>query len=237
MIQRDPSDTSSCFCAHSPNARAGCCHVKMKEPQNHPAGREADSLLLTRIRCNAHHGFTLIELMVALTVAAILTFIAVPSYQGITNSHRIGAEANDLLGDIEFARSEAIKRGQTVVVCASTNSNTCSGSSTWNSGWIVLLPASNSCTATGGASGDTVLRVRQSFASKDTATYQTGAAGGSQSMCFTRLGIALAQYAGEVTFNTAPASSSSRRCLALSPTGHAQVLTVGQTDPLGVGCP
>jgi type IV fimbrial biogenesis protein FimT len=61
-------------------------------------------------------GFTLLELLITMSVATILLTIAIPSFQYVTNSNRIAGEVNGLLGDLQFARSEAIKEGQYVSV-------------------------------------------------------------------------------------------------------------------------
>src|SRR5882757_3251037 len=88
-------------------------------------------------------GFTLVELMVVIMIGSILMAIGVPSYKYVTNSNRLSAEVNGLLGDMQFARSEAIKEGQSVTVCASTDQLTCSNSTDWHTGWIVLASIGN----------------------------------------------------------------------------------------------
>jgi type IV fimbrial biogenesis protein FimT len=86
-------------------------------------------------------GFSLVELMVVITIVAILMGIGVPSYRYVTNSNRISAEVNGLLGDLQFARSEALKEGGTVTVCPpDTTGKVCGNSSTWDQGWIVTSP-------------------------------------------------------------------------------------------------
>src|SRR5882672_12636130 len=77
-------------------------------------------------------GFTLTELMVVLAIVAILLSIGVPSYRYVTNSYRMSAEVNGLLGDLQYARSEAIKEGQTVSTCVSTNGTACAGGANVN---------------------------------------------------------------------------------------------------------
>jgi|HubBroStandDraft_2_1064218.scaffolds.fasta_scaffold02903_5 type IV fimbrial biogenesis protein FimT len=83
-------------------------------------------------------GFTLTELLVTLSVAAILMAIAVPSFKYVTTSNRASSEINALLGDMQMARGEAMKEGQFVTICASVDGATCAGTSTWNGGWIVF---------------------------------------------------------------------------------------------------
>jgi type IV fimbrial biogenesis protein FimT len=91
-------------------------------------------------------GFTLIELLVTMTIAAILLAIAVPSFNSSIASARASDGANSLLGALELARSEAVRRGVTVSACrvASANPTTCGGTATsfnnndWAMGWIVF---------------------------------------------------------------------------------------------------
>src|ERR1700735_1178000 len=79
----------------------------------------------------ASAGITLLEVLTVITIVSILMAIGVPSYQYVTSSNRISGEVNSLLGDLQYARAEAIKEGQTVSVCSSSNSTTtaptCSG--------------------------------------------------------------------------------------------------------------
>lgn len=67
-------------------------------------------------------GFTLLELMTTVTVAAILLGIGVPAFSDIIRNNRLTAAANDLLHSTQLARSEAVKRQAAVVICASDDS-------------------------------------------------------------------------------------------------------------------
>ena len=63
-------------------------------------------------------GFTLIELMVGILVAAVLLMIAVPSFQNLTLSNRLTTTANDIVGAINTARMEAIKLNAPTQLCS-----------------------------------------------------------------------------------------------------------------------
>jgi len=87
----------------------------------------------------AGRGFTLIEIMVTITVAGILLAIGVPAFQNFVQNDRDIGQANSLVGSLNYARSEAIKRGFGITVCPSGGGTTCVGGSTaWAAGWIVV---------------------------------------------------------------------------------------------------
>lgn len=70
-------------------------------------------------------GFTLIELIITMVVAAVLVMIAVPSFRTITISNKLTTTANDIVGAVNLARMEAIKRNASTQLCSdSTSSNT-----------------------------------------------------------------------------------------------------------------
>lgn len=83
-------------------------------------------------------GFTLIELMVVLAIIAIVAAVAVPSYQSSIEAGRKTSAINNLLGALQFARSEAVtRRSDQVKVCASGGGSSCSGND-WSAGGVVL---------------------------------------------------------------------------------------------------
>jgi type IV fimbrial biogenesis protein FimT len=77
-------------------------------------------------------GFTLIEVMVTLTVAAILAAISVPSFKYIIRNTTLTSLTNQLVATMSTARSEAIKQGVPVSIDA------LSGNGDWSQGWQVV---------------------------------------------------------------------------------------------------
>ena len=61
-------------------------------------------------------GFTLLELMVAIAVLAILATVGVPSFRALIQNNRVTTQANELVSALSFARTEAVKRGRDVEV-------------------------------------------------------------------------------------------------------------------------
>ena len=84
-------------------------------------------------------GFTLIELMITLVLAAIILTLAVPGFQDIIRNNRAATQANELVTALGLARSEAVKRGARVSLCPSTDQASCTGGADWSNGWIVFL--------------------------------------------------------------------------------------------------
>ena len=91
------------------------------------------------MRMRSAGGFTLVELMVVLSIAAILLTVAVPGFQSFILNGRRTTLANDLVLALAYAKSEAVKRGVRVTVCSRQDDATCAGSTTWDSGWLVFV--------------------------------------------------------------------------------------------------
>jgi type IV fimbrial biogenesis protein FimT len=90
------------------------------------AARARDTACPVAVRghaiCSRERGFTLVELMITVAVAAILVAIAIPSFKTITLSNRLNASANELVDSINSARMEAIKRNNYAQFCSNSAS-------------------------------------------------------------------------------------------------------------------
>ena len=100
-------------------------------------------------------GFTLLELMVTISVAAMVLAIGVPSFVDLVRNNRAATNVNELLTAFAIARSESIKRGSNVSVCRSSDGATCTAA--WSDGWIVF--SDNAATDTAAPVVGEVLRV------------------------------------------------------------------------------
>lgn len=104
------------------------------------------------------NGFTLVELLVTLAIAAILTTIALPSFQEMIANNRISSVSNELLTSISTARTEAIKRGRSVTIQSNQGN-------TWEGGWQIFIDGNNNNSYD---AGETLIQTYQSRASAAT---------------------------------------------------------------------
>ena len=84
----------------------------------------------------AHAGFTVIEVLIVLIIAAVLAAMTAPSFSNFINNTRMNSTLTQLTGDLNRARSEAIKRNSWVMVCV-RNGTVCGTGTDWQNGWLV----------------------------------------------------------------------------------------------------
>lgn len=89
-------------------------------------------------------GFTIIELMVALAVAAVLITIGLPAFNGFLGQQRLTTYTNDLISGIAYARSEAAKLGGVVSVQALTADT----NNEWGGGYCIVAGNPGNCNGT-----------------------------------------------------------------------------------------
>ena len=82
-------------------------------------------------------GFTLLEMMVAISVAATLLATAVPSLRQFRANNQVTTANNSIVTALNVARFNAVTRGENVLICPSSDSVSCSHGS-WYQGWIVF---------------------------------------------------------------------------------------------------
>lgn len=151
-------------------------------------------------------GFTLVELMIAIVVLAILLALAVPNFNDATLSARLNGFANSLVAATQVARSEAIKRNATITLCTSADGATCAASGGWEQGWIVV----NEATAT-------VIQSQQALPSE----FKVTEAGGAEEISFPATVVGTTPATLTVC-RSAPVGSE-ERVVTISGTGAAYV--------------
>jgi type IV fimbrial biogenesis protein FimT len=89
------------------------------------------------------HGYTLIELLISLSILSILSLNIFPNISGLLAQQRSAVLTNDLAGSLAYARSEAVMKRTTVLTCQSNNGSECNRSENWHNGWIIFVDKNN----------------------------------------------------------------------------------------------
>jgi type IV fimbrial biogenesis protein FimT len=112
-----------------------------------------------------HRGFTLIEMIVVLSIIGIVLGIAIPSFTSFIRSNRLTTTANDFVSALTLARSEAVTRGVTVTMCKSASLSACVTTGNWDQGWVVFMDPNNDGAI---ASTADILRVHEALSGNAT---------------------------------------------------------------------
>jgi type IV fimbrial biogenesis protein FimT len=128
---------------------------------------------LLRTPCRAHclasslasaqRGFTLVELLITISLLGIVLAVGIPSFQDLIRSNQASALGVEFSRDVSRARSEAISTNRCVKMCQSdAGSGTCATTGNdWQRGWVMFaLPASCNTAANASAQGARLLGVR-----------------------------------------------------------------------------
>ena len=193
-------------------------------------------------------GVTLIELMTALLVLAIVLGIGVPAFNNIVDTNRMAATVNELAGAIHLARSEAAKRRANTTLCASPDGANCDPGASLRDGWIVFVDGVAPAAPNGVVDGDDLILLRRSGIPDTITTFAVDPGVGLQYVSFAPTGfrqpidgltpitnILLCDQRGDK--NTGGGVAAGRH-LFVSPTGRPQVYRMQsqvQSSPLG-GC-
>lgn len=153
---------------------------------------------------SSQRAFTLLELMITLTVMAILLGIAAPSFNNATLGSKLSTYGNNLVASAALARSEAIKRNSVITLCVSSDGSSC-GTGGWEQGWIISL-------------GTTVIQ-RQPAAASGLKITETG---GKTSLSFQPTGVG-ATSATLTVCRATPSVGDQERVVTISVTGRATV--------------
>lgn len=158
----------------------------------------------------SQRGFTIVELMVSLAVAAILIGFALPAFNDFIDQRRMASRANDMILAINYARSEAARRGEQVSVQAANPQ----GDNEWGGGYCVVAGTPGNC------NGDVLRR----FAPVDDATFDaTGPLNGRFALTYSPRGILVGGAAGGLRLCSTDEDVDPGRLVTISFTGRPEV--------------
>ncbi len=181
-------------------------------------------------------GFSLLELMIVITLAAIITAVGIPSFQNTVANQRRTAAVNELALAFNLARSEAIKRVRYVSICKSNDGATCGNPTVeWEDGWIMFANADNATPGTVDP-GDEIIRVHPAL--NDSLTLRrTGIVDGFVSFRPSgTLGTSVANLTGTLTLCDRRGAVAARGMI-LRPSGQWIISYDVGHDYVALGCP
>lgn len=165
-------------------------------------------------------GFTVIELMVTLTIVAAATAMAVPSFQSLFTTMRMSSYANELVAASMMARTRAISQNARVTMCQSADGANCGGGTGWESGYLVTCESNDGQICTNSPSGTPtvlVLAIQKSAAPG----WRISEANGVTSIVFQPTGTGAT--AAALTVCRQNPLGPTERLVRISPTGRTSV--------------
>jgi type IV fimbrial biogenesis protein FimT len=180
----------------------------------------------------AQRGFTLIELMIGITIVALVLFVAVPMFTIFLQNQQIKNAAQTVMIGLSSARAEAIRRNQTVRFQFVSDLTAGCALSTTSLAWVVSLadPAGN-CEAEAGDMGTLAQIVEKRSATEGTRNVTIATTGGTTAT-FTGLGRLSGAGITQIDFSNSTgtcehldATNGTMRCLrvVIAPGGEARM--------------
>jgi len=177
-------------------------------------------------KINKINGVSLIELLLTVAILGILLGLSLPNFQNFFESTSTNSEAKIFLTTLNLARSEAITRGEDVLICASDDATDCNAG-TWSDGWIVFVDTNGDADGDAGSidtgSGDTVIRVFERGSNNNTFT--------ANLFAFDELGYSTS--VNEQTLKVCPPSNNAdnARSIEIGATGRGRRIETGLACP------
>ncbi|EAR20904.1 GspH/FimT family pseudopilin [Nitrococcus mobilis] len=177
-----------------------------------------------------NRGVTLIELLVTITILALLTIAATPALTQWSRSNHLTAGINRFHRTLALTRSQAIEHGGHAVVCKSTDGHGCTATGGWEQGWLIFLDPAEDRQCQDGDSdgrcdldGGLIIRIEQGFTSGITLR---GSGNTATAIAFKGSGFSEG-YPGTLTLCDA---SGTARGLVLSMQGRIRLARPGEDN-------
>ncbi len=138
---------------------------------------------------NANNGFTLVELMITVALVGVIAALAVPSFATMIANNRLATASNDVVGVLNYARSEAIKTGRSVIVNPTDGADWANGVSVWiDRNGNGSMQDSEELRRTSGAPGSVTVNSSSNFAFTGGGLLPNGSAAVTIQVCDDRSG-------------------------------------------------
>ena len=148
-------------------------------------------------------GFTVLELMISISIIGIILALAMSSFDDLIKRHQANEAVHDMAAIIAYVRSEAIKKSQVVTLCKSADELSCGGD--WSDGWLIFVDNN-----------------KDGSRSLDEELIRTGHAAQNYVLSYSAFGYTLSQNG---TFKLCPASRNNRyaRAVIISKTARTRM--------------
>ncbi len=171
---------------------------------------------------NKIKGYSLIELLIVVAMVGILAALSAPAFQDTIEATNTNSQIKVMLTTLNLARSEAIKRGQDVSICASNDGADCDEDD-WSEGWIVFVDNNGDADGTAGSvdGGDVIIRVFDALGAASTLTSTTD--------LYSYNSLGFSATGGNHTFLLCPNSgnAANARSIDIGPSGRGRRVEEG----------
>lgn len=180
----------------------------------------------TRVNHSSLSGFTLLELLIVISLVGILLSLTGPSFQSMVSGQRQQSQMHAFTSVLHYARSEAVTRNTTTTLCGSNNQIACN-TSEWEGGWILFSDANQNIVVDG---TDTILKVGTDISNTTTIRRQISSSGNIAFTQFNSTGTSDLDPQDSASFTLCGLSGNTELAEAININGRGRILMASDTN-------